>query len=91
MPPLPYAALSRELIGSADVIVYPIGSFWSSVCANLIPAGVGQASGRERRQVPAGAPVPMTAPLDFVIEQMRDSLTNLLANLLANLLTMDSG
>ena len=34
---------NRKLIGSADLICYPPGSFYSSVLANLIPAGVGEA------------------------------------------------
>jgi CofD-related protein of GAK system len=33
----------RELIASADVICYPVGSFYSSVAANLLPVGVGRA------------------------------------------------
>jgi CofD-related protein of GAK system len=32
----------RELIQSADLICYPMGSFYSSVLANLLPAGVGR-------------------------------------------------
>lgn len=33
----------RDLIASADVICYPVGSFYSSVAANLLPVGVGRA------------------------------------------------
>ena len=33
----------EALIGSADAICYPVGSFYSSVAANLLPAGVGRA------------------------------------------------
>ena len=33
----------RELIRSADLICYPIGSFFSSVLCNLLPRGVGRA------------------------------------------------
>lgn len=34
---------NRRLIGSAELICYPPGSFYSSVVANLLPAGVGRA------------------------------------------------
>ncbi|RTR01581.1 GAK system CofD-like protein [Halomonas nitroreducens] len=34
---------SRRLITSADLICYPPGSFYSSVLANLLPAGIGRA------------------------------------------------
>lgn len=33
----------RRLIESADLICFPMGSFYSSVVANLLPGGVGQA------------------------------------------------
>jgi len=33
----------RELIASADVICYPMGSLFTSVAANLLPVGVGRA------------------------------------------------
>ena len=33
----------RELIGSADLICYPMGSFYSSVVANVLVKGVGDA------------------------------------------------
>ncbi|TXS95773.1 GAK system CofD-like protein [Parahaliea maris] len=35
----------RKLIGSADLICYPPGSFFSSLHANLLPTGVGRAIG----------------------------------------------
>lgn len=34
---------TEALIRSADVICYPVGSFYSSVAANLLPKGVGRA------------------------------------------------
>ncbi|MEE4356217.1 MAG: GAK system CofD-like protein [Desulfococcaceae bacterium] len=33
----------KEMIGEADLICYPMGSFWSSLVANLLPSGVGSA------------------------------------------------
>ena len=33
----------REAIRNADLICYPVGSFYSSLVANLLPSGVGQA------------------------------------------------
>jgi CofD-related protein of GAK system len=45
--PVPTAAPIRDkmhrLVGEADLICYPIGSFYSSLAANLLPAGVGRA------------------------------------------------
>ena len=35
--------VSSELIADADVIVFPMGSFFSSVLVNLLPQGVGRA------------------------------------------------
>jgi len=37
------SAAVAEFISSADLICYPMGSFYSSVLANLLPAGVGAA------------------------------------------------
>ncbi len=39
-------AKMRELILTADCICYPMGSFYSSVAANLLPGGVGAAVAR---------------------------------------------
>jgi len=33
----------REAIRNADLVCYPVGSFYSSLVANLLPSGVGQA------------------------------------------------
>ncbi|MES9995696.1 GAK system CofD-like protein [Desulfovibrio aminophilus] len=38
----------RRLIGSADLICYPPGSFFTSLMANLLPRGVGRAVARAR-------------------------------------------
>jgi hypothetical protein len=35
-----------NLIGSAELICYPMGSFFTSIIANLLPAGVGAETGR---------------------------------------------
>lgn len=34
---------SRDFLAASDVICYPVGSFYSSLLANLLPAGVGEA------------------------------------------------
>jgi CofD-related protein of GAK system len=38
----------KELIQSAELICYPMGSFYSSLIANLLPRGVGEAVSRVR-------------------------------------------
>ena len=38
----------KELIGAAELICYPIGSFYSSLVANLLPKGVGDAIAKAR-------------------------------------------
>lgn len=40
---VPLAAAARRLIGQAGLICYPVGSFFSSVCASLLPEGVAEA------------------------------------------------
>ncbi len=43
---LPIRNKMRDLIGDAELICYPVGSFYSSIIANLLPAGVGEAVSR---------------------------------------------
>ncbi len=38
----------RQLISEAGLICYPVGSFYSSVLANLLPIGIGRAIGANR-------------------------------------------
>lgn len=40
---VPIRSKMQELIRSADLICYPMGSFYSSLVANLLPSGVGDA------------------------------------------------
>ena len=35
--------LAVKLVGQADAICYPMGSFWTSIAANLLPRGIGGA------------------------------------------------
>ena len=42
----PIRAKVRQLIETADMICYPMGSFYSSIIANLLPKGVGTAVGK---------------------------------------------
>uniref|UniRef100_A0A7S0B1H3 Gluconeogenesis factor n=1 Tax=Minutocellus polymorphus TaxID=265543 RepID=A0A7S0B1H3_9STRA len=51
--------VSSEFIASADVIAFPMGSFFSSVLVNLLPRGVGRAI--TRRQCPK-VYIPNTGP-----------------------------
>lgn len=37
----PLSPLAATYIATADLICYPMGSFWTSVVANLLPVGVG--------------------------------------------------
>lgn len=39
----PVSEVARHYIATADIICYPMGSFYSSVLANLLPRGVGEA------------------------------------------------
>ena len=48
--------LARKLISQAELICYPMGSFWTSVVANLLPVGIGStiaASERYKVYVPS--------------------------------------
>jgi CofD-related protein of GAK system len=40
---VPAYPLALKLIGQAELLCYPMGSFWTSVIANLLPAGIGSA------------------------------------------------
>lgn len=44
----PISDKMKELITSADLICFPMGSFYTSVVANLLPAGVGEAVAQAR-------------------------------------------
>ncbi|OEU70707.1 MAG: hypothetical protein BA863_14555 [Desulfovibrio sp. S3730MH75] len=44
------SSLAMMLIKEADLIVYPMGSFYSSILASLIPRGMGQAISRNHSQ-----------------------------------------
>ena len=51
----------RDAIKTADLVVLPIGSFWTSVAANLLPRGVGEAlvgAGCPRVFIPNPGPDP---------------------------------
>jgi CofD-related protein of GAK system len=44
----PISDKTKQLIASADLICYPMGSFYTSVMANLLPTGVGGAVAENR-------------------------------------------
>jgi 2-phospho-L-lactate transferase/gluconeogenesis factor (CofD/UPF0052 family) len=66
----------RDLIGEADVICYPYGSYYTSLLANLLPRGVGEAvrrSGAPKVFVPNPAGDP-----EQVGMSLYDSVTTLI-------------
>ncbi|KAF5041487.1 Gluconeogenesis factor [anaerobic digester metagenome] len=72
----------RNCIGGADLICYPIGSFYSSLVANLLPAGVGTAISRtpcSKVFVPNTLPDPETTGLTLT-DQVRTLLHHLRAD-----------
>ena len=71
---VPALLLATTLIKQADLICYPMGSFWTSVAANLLPTGIGQAiseskakkvyipsTGRDREQIGMSIATAVTA------------------------------
>ena len=72
----------RACIGGADLICYPIGSFFSSLIANLLPAGVGAAISRTscpKVYVPNTLPDPEAIGLSLA-DQVRTLLRHLRAD-----------
>ncbi len=72
----------RDCIGGADLICYPIGSFYSSLVANLLPAGVGAAISRTpcpKVFVPNTLPDPEATGLTLA-DQIRTLLRHLRAD-----------
>ncbi|WP_051307149.1 GAK system CofD-like protein [Desulfomicrobium escambiense] len=72
----------RACIGGADLICYPIGSFYSSLVANLLPAGVGAAISRTpcpKVFVPNTLPDPEAIGLSLA-DQVRTLLRHLQAD-----------
>ena len=67
-----------HLIEQADLIVFPFGSFWSSVVCNLLPAGVG------RQLVAAGCPKVYVPSLGEDPELVDTSLSAAVAHLLSH-------
>ena len=70
----------KSLIAQADLLCYPIGSFYSSVLANLLPAGVGDAVAANtcpKVFIPNTAPDPELVghTVDDQIDRLLDALT----------------
>ncbi len=70
---------SLELVHKADVICFPMGSFYTSVLANLLPAGVGQAVAK------SGCPKVYIPNMGHDPEQVGSSVDEALGKLLETL------
>jgi CofD-related protein of GAK system len=69
--PAPYRASAdpqvKDAIAGAEVICYPMGSFYTSIIANLLPSGIGEtiaSSAASKIYVPNTAPDPEQAGMD---------------------------
>lgn len=90
---------NRKLIEAADLICYPPGSFYSSVVANLLPAGVGRAVagndcpkvyvpnlGKDPEQIGMG----LEDSVQALLEQLRLDCPGTKAGQLLNFVVVDS-
>jgi CofD-related protein of GAK system len=97
---VPVDEIARHCILEADVICYPMGSFYSSVIANLLPTGVGSAvraadcpkvyvpnMGRDPEQLGMGIADAVETLLRFL---RRDAGSDARAGALLNLVIVDS-
>ena len=70
----------REMIGKADLICFPMGSFYSSVLANLLPRGVGRAvAARDVPKVYIPNPGPDPEQIGLSLSRGAERLLGLLA------------